>query len=140
MSVYGNMFLNEASKSMNDNVYQKIFDMIDPFLPDNWRKMILFVGYTEGSYTMKYYTSDSEGKFADCFEQPGSNKSKLVQLFVNIDKVLSHERKKLDEKNKWTVMTMTVSSSGSIKTSFDYTDISEDAIKYEQKWKEKYIK
>ena len=46
----------------------------------------------------------------------------------------------LDKNNKWSVMTMFVSSDGNMKTEFDYSDISENAIAYEQKWKEKYIK
>ena len=59
---------------------------------------------------------------------------------MNIDKVVGPERKKLDEKNKWSVLTMSVTNDGNMKTEFDYTDISENAIAYEQKWKEKYIK
>lgn len=59
---------------------------------------------------------------------------------MSIDKVVASERQKLDDKNKWTVLTMSVTNDGSMKTELDYTDISENAIAYEQKWKEKYIK
>jgi hypothetical protein len=59
---------------------------------------------------------------------------------MDINKVLSAERKTLDDKNKWTVMTMIVDADGNMKTEFDYTDISENAIAYERNWKEKYIK
>lgn len=125
---------------MNNEIFQNVFDLIQPLLPNNWKKMMLFVGYTAGSYTMKYYTSNEKGEFIDCFSQKGINKSQLIKLFMNIDKVLSAERKKLDDKNRWTVLTMSVACDGAMKTEFDYADISENAIAYEQNWKEKYIK
>ena len=58
---------------------------------------------------------------------------------MNIDKVLGAERNNLSDKNKWSVMTLVVSEDGKMNTVFDYTDISENAIAYEQSWKEKYI-
>ena len=125
---------------MNNEIFQEVFDILQPVLPKGWEKMVLFVGYTTGSSTMKYYTSDNSGKYTDCFSQKGINKAQLIKLFMNIDKVVSSERKKLDEKSRWSVMTMLVSSEGSMQTEFDYSDISENVIAYEQKWKEKYIK
>lgn len=125
---------------MNSEIFQKVFDMVQPFLPEGWNKMILYIGYTTGSYSMKFYTCNFGGEYTDCFSQPGANKAKLIQLFMSIDKILSTERKGLDNKNKWSVMTMMVGSDGSMKTEFDYADISESAIAYEQSWKEKYIK
>ena len=125
---------------MNNEIFQNIFDILQPILPEGWNKMVLFVGYTSGSYTMKYYTSDAKGEYTDCFSQKGVNKALLVKMFMSIDKLVSPERKKLDEKSKWSVMTMVVSDDGNMRTEFDYSDISENAIAYEQNWKEKYIK
>lgn len=125
---------------MNSEILQKVFDMVQPLLPEGWNKMILYIGYTTGSYSMKFYTCNHKGEYTDCFSQLGVNKAKLIQVFMSIDKILSTERKGLDNKNKWSVMTMMVGSDGSMKTEFDYADISENAIAYEQSWKEKYIK
>ncbi len=125
---------------MNSEILQKVFDMVQPLLPEGWNKMILYIGYTTGSYSMKFYTSNHKGEYTDCFSQLGVNKAKLIQAFMSIDKILSTERKGLDNKNKWSVMTMMVGSDGSMKAEFDYADISENAIAYEQSWKEKYIK
>ena len=125
---------------MNNENFQKVFDELQPVLPKDWKKMILFVGYTTGSYTMKFYTSDVKNVFTDCFSQKGSNKGRLIKLFMGIDKILKAERKTLSDKDKWTVMTMIVDADGNMKTEFDYTDISENAIAYEQSWKEKYLK
>jgi hypothetical protein len=125
---------------MNNDFFQNIFDILQPALPNDWKKMVLFVGYTSGSYTMKYYTQNDKGVYTDCFSQKRINKAQLIKLFMSIDKIVSPERKKLDEKNRWSVLTMTVANDGTMKTEFDYSDISENAIAYEQSWKAKYIK
>lgn len=124
---------------MNNEIFQKVFNLVQPFLPEGWNKMILYVGYTVGSYSMKFYTCDSQGTYTDCFKCKEISKAKLIQLFMSVDKLLAPERRTLDEKNKWSVMTMIVDSEGNMKTEFDYTDISENTIAYEQRWKEKYI-
>lgn len=125
---------------MDSEIFQKIIDKLIPLLPNEWEKLILFVGYTSGSYTMKYYTSDGKGIYTDCFSQSGVNRMQLIKAFMSIDEILQAERSKLDDKNKWTVLTMMVGSDGSMKTEVDYVDISENAIAYEQSWKRKYIK
>lgn len=125
---------------MNNEVFQSVFDIISPVLPEGWKKMILYAEYTAGSYSMKFYTSDSKDAYTDCFEQKGANKARLIKIFMDIDKVLSAERKTLDDKNKWSVMTMIVNADGEMKTEFDYIDIGENTIAYEQDWKVKYIK
>ena len=125
---------------MNDTIYQKVFDTIDPFLPKGWTDIVLYVGYTVGSYTMKYYVRDVDGKYTDCFSQNDISKSSLIKAFVKIDKLLTDERKQLDDKHKWSVFTLIVTNKGLMKAEFDYQDISKNAIQYENVWKEKYIK
>ena len=125
---------------MNNEIFQKVFDLIQPYLPEGWEKLILYVAYTTGSYSMKFYTADYDGIYTDCFCQKNVNRAQLIKLFMEIDKILTMKRNSLDEKNKWSVMTMTVHSSGKIKAEFDYTDISKKAIEYEQNWREKYLK
>ena len=124
---------------MNNEIFQNIFDIIQPVLPNGWQKMVLFVGYTAGSYTMKYYTVDETGRYTDCFDQKGISKAQLIKLFMNIDKVVGFERKKLGEKNVWSVLTLTVTHDGKMKAELDYSDISENIIAYEYDWKKKYL-
>ncbi len=125
---------------MDNEIFQKIFDMLQPVLPTGWKRMILYAGYTVGSYSMKFYTSNQGGEYTDCFSQPGTSRAELIALFMRIDKILAQERKVLDAKNKWSVMTMIVESDGNIKVEFEYADISENALAYEKQWKETYIK
>ena len=89
---------------------------------------------------MKFYTSDKDGLYTDCFSQKGINRAQIIKLFMEVDKVLASERKSLDDKNRWSVMTMIVEADGNMKTDFEYNDISENAISYEQNWKNKYLK
>ena len=126
-------------RSMDNKVFQDIFDILQPVLPKEWKKLFLFIGYTEGSYTMKYYTCNDSGVYIDCFSQKEINRAQLIRIFMNIDKIVSTQRKDLDEKNRWTVMTMIVDSEGNMKSEFDYTDISEIAIQYEREWEKKYL-
>ncbi|MGP1568583.1 MAG: immunity protein YezG family protein [Peptoanaerobacter stomatis] len=125
---------------MNNQTFQNIFDILEPVLPKEWENMILFIAYTKGSYTMKYYTCDNKRAYVDCFKSSEVDRNKLIKLFIKIDKILSEERNLLEEKDKWTVMTMIVDSDGKMKSEFDYEDISENFIEYEKEWKEKYIK
>lgn len=125
---------------MSNEIFQKVFDILQAVLPAKWEKLVLYVGYTSGSYTMKYYTCNEKGVYTDCFNQQNVNRTQLIKSFMEINKELSSERKMLEGKNKWNVMTMFVDSTGKMKTEYDYVDISENAIAYEQSWKEKYLK
>lgn len=124
---------------MNKMVFQEVFDLIQDFLPNNWKKTVLFVGYTKGSYSMKFYCGMNKDEFVDCFNLEGASKSNLIKLFMKIDKILSKERESLDDKNRWSVLTMIIDSNGNMKTEFDYEDHSEDLISYEKAWKKKYL-
>lgn len=125
---------------MSNEIFQKVYDMIHPFLPKGWKKMVLYVGYTTGSYSMKYYISDKDGMYTDCFSQKEISKAQIIKLFMDVDKILASERKTLDDKSRWSVMTMIVEADGNMRTDFEYSDISENVISYEQSWKDKYLK
>lgn len=110
---------------MSNEIFQKVYDMIHPFLPKGWKKMVLYVGYTTGSYSMKYYISDKDGMYTDCFSQKEISKAQIIKLFMDVDKILASERKTLDDKSRWSVMTMIVKRNGNMRTDFEYSDISE---------------
>ncbi len=124
---------------MDTQVYEKTFDMIQGYLPDGWTKMILFAGYTEGSYSINFYASINGAAFIDCFHFEGVEKSKLFELFMSLDDILQAEREKCTKKERWTIFTMTVDANGGMQAYFEYDDHSEDMIEYERQWKEKYL-
>lgn len=124
---------------MNGKMFQDVFDLLQDFLPQNWTEMVLFAGYTKGSYSMKYYCKIGNAAFIDCFHIGGVSRADLLKLFINMDKILSKERTLLDEENRWTVLTMIVDNEGKMRTEFDYNDHSEDMLAYEKEWKKKYL-
>ena len=124
---------------MDEKIFQNVFDIIVDFFPEGWDKIVFYAGYTEGSYTMKFYSKSSKDKYVDCFSLPGTSKAKLVKAFMEIDKVLSKNRKELGETNAWTVFSMIVDKNGKMTTDFEYDDHSEDMIVYEKEWAEKYL-
>lgn len=123
---------------MENNIFQNVFDLIQDYLPDGWNKTVLFVGYTTGSYTMKFYTKINSD-YIDCFRFEGVAKTDLIKTFMKIDTLLKAERNRLPEKDKWTIFTMSVDSTGAMKTFFDYEDHSEDMIAFEKEWEKKYL-
>ena len=124
---------------MNDKIFQNIFNLVQEKLPIDWEKLILYISYTQGSYGMKYYVFDKEGRYIDCFSQKDISKKQLITLFVEIDKILAPERNALDEEDRWSAMSMIAYSDGKMKVEFDYTDISENTIAYEEEWQKKYL-
>lgn len=124
---------------MNEELFQDIFNEIQNYMPIEWEKVILYVEYSAGSYSMKYYTKVN-GSFIDCYNLKDVSKANLIKLFMKLDKKISVERNKLEDSNKWSVMTMIVDSEGDFTTNFDYSDLTENTIEYQKSWKEKYIK
>ena len=124
---------------MNNDIFQKIYDVFSDLLPVKWLKVIFRADYTEGSYSMKYYVAGDDGRFIDCYSLPGISRPQIIQAFKEINKFLSPERAGLSEKDRWSVLTMTINADGSFKTDFDYSDISESAITYMEEWEKKYL-
>lgn len=124
---------------MNNEMFQNIFDKLQDGMPAAWDKVVLYVAYFEGSYSMKYYVRKGKSEYVDCYNLEGMTNSKLIKLFMALDKIIAPERETLGKK-KWSVMTLIVDSEGDFKTDFDYKDISADSLEYEEKWEKKYLK
>lgn len=124
---------------MDDKLFQNIFDRIQPVIPESWEKLVFYAAYFNGSYTMKFYVDCGNGKYHDCFHIAGVDRIQLIKLFMNLDKELSEERNKLEISSRWNVFTMTVCADGTMKSDFDYTEISDDFTAYEKEWKYHYL-
>ena len=124
---------------MNGEIFQVIFYRLQDFLPDLWNKIIFYASYTEGSYSMKFYVNLEGDNYIDCFSIPNIDKKKIINMFIEFDKMISIERNNELLKNKWNVLTMIVDSEGNMKTYFDYRNIDNNIIEYENEWKNKYL-
>ena len=124
---------------MERELYQKIWDAIAGTLPENWESVIFYVEYIGKSYEMKYYVSTPEQKNISCFQLGTVGRMDLIRRFMQIDRAVSVVRAALDEEKRWTVLTLTVDKNGHFKAYYDYCDLSEDTLGYEQQWKKKYL-
>ena len=132
-------FANAFDGNKDKKIFQNVFAIISEFLPEGWDRMVFFAGYTEGSYSMKFYSKAGKDKYVDCFSFPGVSKASLLKAFRKIDANLSKNRKELGKNNAWTIFTMVVDKNGKMKIDFDYDDHSEDMIAYEKEWAKKYL-
>ena len=123
---------------MQEISYQKIFDCLLPVLPDDWKKAVFYAEYSEGSYSMKYYVDSGDGDYIDCFST-GISKSRIIHAFLEIDKEIAPIRNSLSTKDLWSVMTLTVSSSGEFNADYDYEQVT-DSIEYFRKWETRYLR
>lgn len=130
----------EMNKIMTNISINAIYNKLKKVLPSKWKRVAFFAGYTQGSYTMKYYVDDGKSGYVDCFKLNNVSKSTIIHTFTLIDKIIQSERDKLIQPQKWNVLSLFIDSDGHVTAKFAYDDISEDAISYEQEWKKKYLK
>lgn len=125
---------------MPEVMFQSVFNHLQEVLPVSWKKLVFYAGYTEGSYSMKFYIDAGDGQYIDCFQIAGVDKRRLFMVFAEIDQVLARERDKQDATRRWNVFTMIVDSSGAMHADFDYTNIDKNTFAYERQWQEKYLR
>ena len=123
---------------MNEKIFQEVFDLVYPVLPEDWEKLCFFAEYEVDGFTIKFYCK-IKGTYIDCYHMDTISMGDLLRLFFAIAEVLSKERASLDDKNRWTVLTMRVESNGRMRADFDYEDHSEDIISFEREWEKKYL-
>ena len=125
---------------MKNIPYQSVFNTLQEILPDDWHKVVFYAEYGENSYSMKYFVDTGNGEYTDCFKLKGISKRDIIKAFAVIDSQIMPIRNELSKKDSWSVMTLIVDDEGNFKADYEYEDISEDAIGYYQRWKEKYLK
>lgn len=124
---------------MNEQLFQSIFDKIQDFLPDNWKKTVFLASYNKESYSMKFYVSFDNNSYINCFDLPTTSSTMLMKLFLSIDKDITAVRNRLPITEMWNVVTISVDSSGNFKSNLDYSNDNENFIDYEQKWRYRYL-
>ena len=122
---------------MEPKNFQEIFNNILGYLPKKWKKVALYFAFSGNMVSHKFYVDCGKG-YIDCF-QMGYDKAILRQIFFSIEDILINERESLPEGNVWNVFTMFISASGKFDTNYDYTDLSETFIDYQDNWEKNYI-
>jgi len=106
---------------------EKIFTILQKYLPNNWQEVIFFAGYyREDSGYFKYWIKLDNGSYIDCFtlipEPKQNEKDVLQEQFMQIHKEIRFVREKLSEKQKWVILTMSINNLGQMAKEYDYAD------------------
>lgn len=123
---------------MDEKYLQEIFSVLEGVLPLKWNNVAFYASYSTGSYSMKYFVDCGQG-YIDCFSLAEVKRTQVIRAFLSIDKIISAKRNSLDEKNRWNLIGIFVDSAGKINVEFDYSNINENYIEYEQDWKAKHL-
>jgi len=121
---------------MNDQFFQLIYNELAQYLVLGWEKLIVYLEYGEGYYSISFYEKVN-GRYYKCYDLSDVSEDDLDQSFERIDKAVSIDRGK--EKDPWSNMTMIVDNTGKMHVDFDYTDLSNGAYKYIKQWKKNYL-
>lgn len=124
---------------MNNDMFQKIFDILIDFLPENWSKLAYMAEFYEGSYSMKFYVKTQNTDYISCLDMENFDNNKFIIKTIELNKIISENRMQLDESKRWNAMAMIVDSNGKMTTDFDYTNQINDPIEYQNNWEEKHL-
>lgn len=121
---------------INNEIYQIIYDEISDLVKTSWDKLVIYLEYGANSYSFAFYVF-AKGKYTKCYDINDISDKELDETFRRIDDVVAPERNLL--KDKWSNMTIIISSEGDMHTDFDYSDLSKGTYQYKKGWKAKYL-
>lgn len=124
---------------MNNDMFQKIFDILIDFLPENWSKLAYMVEYFGGSFSMKYYVKTQNSDYISCYDMENFDNNKFIIKCIELNKIISENRMQLDDSNRWCAMAMVVDTNGKMITDFDYPNTIDDQIEYQNDWEKKHL-
>ena len=82
---------------MSELPFQKIYELLEPTLPENWQKIVMYTEYDDDSYTMKYFVKYTAGNIVDCYDLKNTTLEQLRNVFSAIDDLVSEKREELKE-------------------------------------------
>ena len=127
---------------LHQQMSQNVFDILQEYLPNNWKEVIFFVGYyKDDSGYFKYWIKMENDKYIDCFNlipdpKPGE-KDCLQEQLMRLHNELKFLRSKLSNHDKWVCMEMSVSNQGKMSQKYDYAEgiAQEDYKQYVEEYK-----
>ncbi|MEF2875599.1 immunity protein YezG family protein [Collinsella sp. Sow4_D11] len=119
--------------------FQGLFDLVSPYLPTGWKTTVVYAEFGDASYSIEFYVACKPNAFIKCFDLPGIDEDELLDSLDDAANVLIKQRESQTTGEVWTNMTMTVQSTGDMKTDYDYTSPDELTFEHKQAWKERYL-
>lgn len=115
-----------------------IYDKIKKVIPDKSEKTIIFVGMTNSSHEVYFY-SFIEGRAVQCYtlaEQYELDENELAEIFSNIVKIL--RQSKYYHTDEYNVGTINIDKCG-ITITMEYYDMEASEYKIQKEWKKTNI-
>lgn len=122
---------------MEGNTFQRIYDMIEDLLPDEWEELFFYAMYEHDSYSMRFYVRRGDD-VRHMSNIEGIQQKVVIDRAMKIDRFLQVERNSLSD--PWRTLTMVVDNNGKFFVDLDYTDFSERYLEYIEVWEEKYLR
>ena len=123
---------------MDNKIFQLIFDELSKFLPNDWKKLVVYLEHGEDSYSYSFYVMTNK-EYVKCFNLENVSEESIMKSFSKIEKAVSKERSHLSSEHKWSNMTMLVEATGKMKSFYDYTDLSKGTYAYKKEWKKRFL-
>lgn len=105
---------------LQQELFENIFLKLQDYLPSNWVKIDFFASKTSGSYGIKYFVYNKDGKWVDCFNLVDIKEIK--NLFYLIGNDISTVWEQLPKQNKWYSFNLVIDNQGNLKVDYDYAD------------------
>lgn len=125
--IEGEEIIATESAMMDDKIYQKIYNVIEPILPSGVSETVIHLSYNESKKAMSVEVKITvDGKISDLYtyllKNDDNKKARLLFMTVQpqITGMAVQEWRKLDNNNKWSSMTLTVDHTGYFKCNFRY--------------------
>ena len=112
---------------LQQKMYQDVFDVLQSYLPEGWKKVAVYDLEIENMSEVKFYVDSGKG-YIDCFDLYDSQKiSKFIEEVSSITKPVKNA---LPKKHKWYVFKMFVTSEGDMNVEYEYKNILGKTIDY----------
>ncbi len=122
---------------MKEISFQNIYNILQEVITIDWKKIVFYAEYSEGSYSMKFYVKNMSGKYIDCFSLEGVTDMEVIKIFKQVNKEIQPVRE-CETNNIWNLLTMIITDDGDFKAHYEYENVNY-MIDHKEKWMQKYL-
>lgn len=121
-----------------------MFDVLKPFLPDGWDRLVLFGQMENRTYDFTFYVRQGEGaRYRQCFDMAREGqypRAELLKAFSRLYDLCRKAKKELAEQEPgvraWTRFILVLNSEGRFTIDYEYGDMQ---LGVPQAWKDRYL-
>ena len=122
-----------------DELFQNLYDIISPTLPDSWEKLVIHAFFDEEACDTKYYIRQKGKDFQDCFTLE-LNRDQLLSTLHSLYEEISAERNSSPEEDRWNGITVMIDAEGTFNAEYDYEYAPISDENSQKSWADKYLR